>query len=97
MLINEEDLRTDIVGKLREWVSVMPDPNKPLIGTLGGSSETLSANNILEQVEQRTPVGDEFVQNWIRLAVDHIMRSTLLRHDKDDQEINIRNGFASSR
>ncbi|MDT7688045.1 MAG: hypothetical protein QOJ70_3485 [Acidobacteriota bacterium] len=83
MLIDEEELRGAILGKLKEWVGVLPDPDKPLIGVLGVGSETLSANDIVEQVEQRTAMGDEFVQHWISLAVNHIMTSTLLREDHD--------------
>lgn len=82
MLINEEELRTEILGKLKDWVAVLPDPDKPLVGTLVGE-ETLSARDIVQQVENRTPKGDEFVRHWIRLAVNHVMTSALLRNNED--------------
>jgi hypothetical protein len=83
MLIDEEELRTEILGKLKEWVNVMPNPDKEIIGMLGpgpdGRSETLSANDIVAHVERRTTMGDQIVQHWVRLALNHIMTSTLLR------------------
>ena len=99
MLINEDELRANIVGKLKQWVDVIPDPNKPIIGVLGERMrpETLSPNDILDQVQRRTAVGEQLVQHWIHLAVDHIMRSELLREGRNDQQNGIRAGLASSR
>lgn len=98
MLINEEELRANIIGKLKQWVNVIPDPDKPIIGVMSArmQRETFSPKDILDQVQRRTAVGDELVQNWINLAVDHIMRSTLLREDHHEQETGIRTGLANS-
>ncbi len=88
MLIDEEELRTEILSKLKDWVQVVPNPNKEIIGMLGpgpdGRSETLSANDIVDQVERRTEMGDQIVRHWVRLALNHIMTSALLGEDQGD-------------
>lgn len=76
-MVTEEQLRVAILRKLHQWIDAMPDPDRPFIG-FAGSGVTLSPKQIVEQVEMGTPRGERFVQNWMRLAVEHVMGAALV-------------------
>jgi hypothetical protein len=61
-------LRQDILRAFKQWVDSVPDPDKPFIGTASG--ELFSPRQVVEHVERQTPEGDEFVQDWIRVAIN---------------------------
>lgn len=78
MPIDEEQLRRNVLQKLNQWVEALPEPDRPIIARADGS-EMLSARQIVDEVDRGTPLGDEIVQNWIDLALNHVMKSQLLR------------------
>ena len=82
MPIDEEIVRQTIERKLSQWVALFPDPYKPIIGSAGGE-ESLSPMDILNEVRDRTPEGNRFVERWYQLALEHIIDSDLKVDDED--------------
>lgn len=76
----EERIRESVVGKLRQWVAAFPDPDQPIIGIArgDGGEEVLSPKQILRSVEERTAVGQEFVERWVTMVINHIDVSKVL-------------------
>lgn len=83
MQIDNEVLREDILRKLDTWVEEMPDPDRPMITFASAETaasrqlETISARQLVEHVRNGTPLGEDFVQRWFRLALNHIMNAQL--------------------
>lgn len=69
-----------LLEKMREWVAVLArtgDDSKPLYMEGGGEEDgenTLwTPRTLLQQVEQRTPVGRDFLESWMDLAMQQIL------------------------
>lgn len=82
MPIDNELLRSDILRKLDSWVEEMPDPDKPMITFASPAAaapqlETISARQLVEHVRSGTELGEEFVERWFRLALNHIMNAQI--------------------
>ena len=77
MRLDEERIRASILNKLHNWLQTMSDPDSPIIGVAGEEHEAISPRQIVLQVEQNTEEGEQFVQRWVELAVEHIMDSEL--------------------
>ena len=84
MPIDEEVVRKTIEQKLRQWVESMPDPYIPIIGS-AGSGDWLSPMDLLNQVRDRTPEGNYFVERWHQMALEHVINSDL-KDDEDNEE-----------
>ncbi len=89
MPIDNEALRADILRKLDAWVEEMPEPDKPMItfasATAPSQLETVSARQLIEHVRSGTELGEEFVERWFRLALNHIMNAQI-RHSRESNE-----------
>jgi hypothetical protein len=59
--------RNQVLQELREWVQSSGDADEPFIGLANGV-QTLSPRQILSEVENRSPLGDDFVRHWGELA-----------------------------
>jgi hypothetical protein len=76
-----EAFRAAVTAKVREWVEVFPEPNTPIVGMAGHPGEEeklLSPNQVLLELEHRTPIGENLMRNWMDLLVKTVKGSPLL-------------------
>jgi len=59
--------RNQVLQELREWVQSSDDADEPFAGLANGTG-VLSPRQILSEVENRSPLGVEFVKHWGELA-----------------------------
>lgn len=74
--MNSDRIRTRILTQLNQWLEVVPEPDEALIG-FGSEDAEMSPRQIVKAVEKRTPFGEQLVDRWVDLAVDHIVSSAL--------------------
>jgi hypothetical protein len=72
-----DDFKEAVLTKLKEWVDSNPEPDKPIIGIGGG--EALSPKQILENVNNETPVGKALTKSWTKLAVEHVLNAKVIK------------------
>jgi hypothetical protein len=75
------DFRKAVTAKLQEWVEAFPEPDEPMIGIAegpGGETKTLSARQILQEVENGTILGETLMKNWMELVIKTVNVSSLL-------------------
>ena len=75
MIISEEK----IIAKLREWVDALEkkgDADKPIAAS-GYPVVYITPRSILKDVVDGTAEGKRFIENWVELALDHILNAPL--------------------
>jgi hypothetical protein len=75
------DFRKAVTAKLQEWVEAFPEPDAPMIGIAGGpggETKTLSARQILREVQNGTTIGDALMKNWMELVIKTVNVSSVL-------------------
>lgn len=77
--IDSDRIQGNIVIKLHDWLASMPESerDKPMIFAAGEEGEAETPRDIVEQVDRGTEIGARFVQDWVDMAVEHIMESQL--------------------
>lgn len=59
--------RATLVGKLKQWVELIPEPDMPLVGFADGSSRVFTPRDIVAEIEKGTPLGQEFADSFAKM------------------------------
>lgn len=81
-----ENIRSMLVEQLEDWIETMPDAASPMIGLAGARREALSPRDVLREVRDRTPRGEEFLESWCALMLEEQVRRSLGGPTDDDDE-----------
>jgi hypothetical protein len=69
-------LEKAIIDQLEKWVRATPSPDAPFIGS-AGFGQRLSPKDILWNVRERTPLGRQLVEGWMKLAIQREITESL--------------------
>jgi hypothetical protein len=70
-----------VAARLHEWVAELDrrgEADKVLYrtsGPSGGTEQAVTPRMILTEVEKHTPLGESLVENWLDMAVNHIVKA----------------------
>ena len=65
-----EETRQAVLQRLRDWAAERPDEE---FAGLASGGPALTRHDVLEAIEQQTPLGEQLLKQWHKLAINHIM------------------------